>query len=55
MTNETTRCTWCGRAGHVEADHPLPKTHPDYDAFYDASDDELAAYVSPNLGEATGV
>lgn len=25
----------------------LPPDHPDYDAFYDATDDELAAMVPP--------
>lgn len=41
-------CEWCRRIGatHLESDHPLPKGHPDYDAFYDASDDELAYMIS---------
>lgn len=43
---ETTPCTWCYQPGHVAEDHPLPKGHPQYDAFNDASDDELAVMVS---------
>ncbi|MFG1776631.1 hypothetical protein ACGFIG_09400 [Micromonospora sp. NPDC049048] len=38
-------CDWCRKPGatHGPDEHPLPKTHLDYDAFFDASDDELAA------------
>ncbi len=44
-------CDWCGRPGatHLESDHPLPKNHPDYDAFFDASDDELAPMIREAL------
>lgn len=40
------RCIWCHRLGHTAEAHPLPKDHPQYDAFYDATDDELAVIVS---------
>jgi hypothetical protein len=40
------RCGWCKQPGHAEVDHPLPKDHPQYDAFNDASDDELAGMVN---------
>lgn len=38
-------CDWCRKPGatHTADEHPLPQGHPDYDAFYDASDEELAA------------
>lgn len=38
------RCDWCRKpnATHTGSEHPLPKDHPDYDAFFDATDDELA-------------
>ena len=39
------RCAWCHRLGHAADAHPLPKDHPQYDAFYDATDDELAVMV----------
>ena len=42
---EDQRCTWCHRIGHPAEAHPLPKGHPQYDAFYDATDDELAEVV----------
>lgn len=42
---DPTGCTWCRKPGHAEADHPLPRDHADYDAFYDAGDDELGAIV----------
>lgn len=45
MTDEN-RCIWCHRLGHTAEAHPLPKDHPQYDAFYDATDDELADMVS---------
>lgn len=45
MTSEE-RCIWCHRLGHAADVHPLPKDHPQYDAFYDATDDELAVMVS---------
>jgi hypothetical protein len=32
--------------------NPLPPGHPDYDAFYDASDADLAEIVSEALGNA---
>ncbi len=38
-------CNLCRHLGHSEADHPLPKDHPQYDAFYDASDDELSGIL----------
>lgn len=45
-TQPPSTCTWCRRGNrHVEADHPLPADHPDYDAFYDATDDQLGAMV----------
>lgn len=40
------RCIWCHRLGHAAEAHPLPRDHPQYDAFYDASDDELAHMAS---------
>lgn len=45
MTDIALPCDWCRRPGatHTEDQHPLPKDHPDYDAFFDASDDELTA------------
>lgn len=46
MTSDPDRCAWCHRLGHAAAAHPLPTDHPQYDAFYDASDDELAVIVS---------
>lgn len=45
MTDED-RCVWCHRFGHTADAHPLPKDHPQYDAFHDATDDELAEMVS---------
>lgn len=44
------RCAWCHRFGHAAEQHPLPKGHPQYDAFYDATDDELAGRVPPRPG-----
>lgn len=41
-----TRCAWCHRPGHTAEAHPFPKGHRQYDAFYDAPDDELAVMVS---------
>lgn len=42
MTTDTTEpCDLCGRSTHPGMDHPLPADHPAYDAFFDASDDEL--------------
>jgi hypothetical protein len=46
MTDQTaTPCDWCRRPGatHTEDQHPLPRDHADYDAFYDATDAELTA------------
>jgi hypothetical protein len=43
------RCVWCHRFGHDAEQHPLPNDHPQYDAFYDASDEELAQMVSEAL------
>lgn len=40
------RCIWCHRLGHAAEAHPLPKDDPQYDAFHDATDDELAEMVS---------
>lgn len=53
LTGGPARCGWCGRPGHTEDDHPLPKDHPQYDAFYDASDRELSSMV-PTRPELTG-
>jgi hypothetical protein len=39
-------CNLCRHLGHAESDHPLPKDHPQYDAFYDAGDDELASILA---------
>lgn len=47
LTAELVRCTWCHRLGHAADAHPLPKGHPQYDAFYDAGDAELSAMVPP--------
>lgn len=48
MTDQTSTCDWCRKPGatHTEDQHPLPVDHPDYDAFYDASDEELAALAA---------
>lgn len=45
MTGLGPTCDWCRRPGatHTADEHPLPRDHADYDAFYDASDDELTA------------
>lgn len=48
MTDESL-CPWCHQPGHADTDHPLPKDHPQYDAFYDAPDDDLAEMVSEAL------
>jgi len=45
MTDEI-RCVWCHRLGHTAEAHPLPEGHPQYDAFYDATDEELAEIFS---------
>lgn len=42
-------CSWCRRPGHTADAHPLPKDHPDYDAFFDASDDDLAAMLGREI------
>ena len=44
-------CDWCRRPGvtHTADEHPLPKAHPDYDAFFDATDDELAGMAAEAL------
>jgi hypothetical protein len=34
-------CEWCKQPGHDAEEHPLPAGHPAYDAFYDATDDQL--------------
>lgn len=41
-------CDWCGRSGatHTADEHPLPRDHADYDAFFDATDDELAGMAA---------
>ena len=44
------RCAWCHRLGHAAEQHPLPKGHPQYDAFYDATDNELIGIVINALG-----
>lgn len=52
MTDQPTlRCDWCRKpdAAHDAAEHPLPRDHADYDAFFDASDDELAAMTAEAL------
>lgn len=49
VNGEWSTCGWCRRSGHLEAEHPLPKDHPQYDAFYDATDDELGTMVSDVL------
>lgn len=49
---DPTGCTWCRKPGHAEADHPLPRDHADYDAFYDAGDDELGAIFAGTAGMA---
>jgi len=45
MNSTPSRCDWCGMtdANHTEDQHPLPRDHADYDAFWDAPDDELVA------------
>jgi hypothetical protein len=48
------RCIWCHRLGHAAEAHPLPKDHPQYDAFYDATDDELAVMVSDAIAPGRG-
>lgn len=48
------RCAWCHRFGHTAEEHPLPKDHPQYDAFYDATDDELAVMVSDAIAPGRG-
>ncbi|MFI1194062.1 hypothetical protein ACH4T9_12505 [Micromonospora sp. NPDC020750] len=47
----TTRCDWCRKpnATHTETEHPLRRDHPDYDAFYDATDSDLAAMTADAL------
>jgi hypothetical protein len=46
-TSPTSVCEFCGRVGsHTAAEHPLPTIHPDYDAFFDASDSDLATMAS---------
>jgi hypothetical protein len=47
--SDAARCGWCRQPGHAEGDHPLPKDHPQYDAFYDANDDELSQIVQAAL------
>ena len=49
------QCDHCGARSnsHTAADHPLPKDHPDYDAFFDASDDELSEMASAALNATT--
>ena len=40
-------CPWCRHIGtHDPEDHPLPPSHPDYDAYYDAPDGVLAEMVA---------
>lgn len=46
MPNSHDRCVRCRELGHTADEHPLPKDHPQYDAFNDATDDELASMVS---------
>lgn len=52
MTDTTSpavsRCDWCRKpnATHTEEEHPLPRDHRDYDAFYDATDNDLAVMVA---------
>ncbi len=48
MTDTQARCDWCRKPGatHTEEQHPLPRDHADYDAFFDASDGELAGMVA---------
>lgn len=51
-------CDVCARAPHADgAEHPLPTDHLDYDAFYDARDEDLAAMASEaiqNFGDDRG-
>ncbi|WP_435233339.1 hypothetical protein [Micromonospora aurantiaca (nom. illeg.)] len=44
-------CDWCRKpyATHGPDEHPLPRDHADYDAFFDASDDELAGMAAEAL------
>lgn len=48
-------CGVCDVAGrHTAADHPLAKDHPDYDAFFDATDAELAELAHRHLRATFG-
>jgi cytochrome c553 len=53
MSTEETRCVWCHKRGHTAEEHPLPKDHPQYDAFHDATDDELSGIVSTAVRPGT--
>lgn len=48
---EASGCDLCRKPGatHVEDDHPLPRGHVDYDAFFDATDDELVGFAAKAL------
>lgn len=48
------RCTLCRRPGHADQAHPLPRNHPLYDAFYDATDDDLAVMLSKAIAPGRG-
>ncbi|MEV1331151.1 hypothetical protein AB0J20_16415 [Micromonospora costi] len=50
------RCDWCRKpdATHDADEHPLPKTHADYNAFFDATDDELAGMTVEALNNFWG-
>lgn len=47
-------CDWCRKpyATHGADEHPLPKDHPDYDAFYDATDAELTSVLFDALSDS---
>lgn len=48
-------CARCGVIGsHVASDHPLPNDHADYDAFYDATDEDLAAMARDHIVDLFG-
>lgn len=55
-----TGCTWCGRPGHVEADHPLPNTlraaaaRKRINALIEASSLEAEADWAPGRASTTG-
>ena len=50
-------CDWCRKPGatHTADEHPLPKSHPDYDAFNDATDAELTGVLLDALRNPTAM